>query len=278
MALPIRTLTVDPKPYRFRILSIANERTFNLSWFLACDSTGGAYAVHADHGRSLPGSEVAGIQNLTEVGMVPSVTTAGFPVWWPSDGRAGGVPDPKAMGPSWIQIGTEGGVLPALAVIPPSPITYEHNLRSVTVTNMKNHGLLLMSAERADAIVDFTPYAGKTLILYNDAPAPAPAHDDRYDYYTGDPDQHRTPAVRPPRWPALVPTPAPHAGEWSTLGCDDPGPALNMAALNAADPCGIQSYPAGSGGSRACLQRGLWQTLQGRLSGSAEHRAHVHAD
>ena len=27
------------------------------------------------------------------------------------------------------------------------------------------------------------------MILYNDAPAPVPAFDPRYDYYTGDPDQ-----------------------------------------------------------------------------------------
>ena len=37
--VPYPTMTVDPKPYRFRILSIANERTFNLSWFLACGGT-----------------------------------------------------------------------------------------------------------------------------------------------------------------------------------------------------------------------------------------------
>ena len=44
-------------------------------------------------------------------------------------------------------------------------------------------------AERADAIIDFSQYAGKTLILYNDSPAPVPAGDPRLDYYTGDPDQ-----------------------------------------------------------------------------------------
>ena len=186
------TLTVDPKPYRFRILSIANERTFNLSWFLACDSTGGTSQYTPTVGAVCPAPTVAGIANFTEVGMVPSLQVAGFPSWWPNDARAGGVPDPKAMGPSWLQIGTEGGVLPNAVVIPPSPIGYEQNLRSVTVTNMKNHSMLLMSAERSDSIVDFTPYAGKTLILYNDAPAPAPAHDDRYDYYTGDPDQSGT--------------------------------------------------------------------------------------
>ncbi len=188
--VPYPVLTVDPKPYRFRILSVANERTFNLSWFLACDQTGTQYAPTP--GASCPAPTVTGISGLTEVGMVPAVTTAGFPVQWPNDARAGGVPDPKAMGPSWVQIANEGGVLPLPAVIPPTPISYEQNLRSVTVTNIQNHGLLLMSAERADAIVDFTPFAGKTLILYNDAPAPAPAYDTRYDYYTGDPDQTGT--------------------------------------------------------------------------------------
>ena len=54
---------------------------------------------------------------------------------------------------------------------------------------MNKHALLLGCAERADVIVDFSQYAGKTLILYNDAPAGFPGADSRYDYYTGDPDQ-----------------------------------------------------------------------------------------
>ena len=47
--------------------------------------------------------------------------------------------------------------------------------------------LMLGPAERADVIVDFSAFAGKTLILYNDAPAPWPALDPHYDYYTGAP-------------------------------------------------------------------------------------------
>ena len=47
-----------------------------------------------------------------------------------------------------------------------------------------------MPAQRADVIVDFTGIPnGAKLILYNDAPAPAPGGDSRYDYYTGDPNQ-----------------------------------------------------------------------------------------
>jgi FtsP/CotA-like multicopper oxidase with cupredoxin domain len=109
--------------------------------------------------------------------------------WGQLDGRVGGVPDPATAGPDIIQIGTEGGLLPAPAVIPSTPINYEYNKRSVTVLNVLEHGLYLGCAERADAIIDFSQYAGKTLILYNDAPAPVPAGDPRIDYYTGNPDQ-----------------------------------------------------------------------------------------
>ncbi len=182
------TLTVDPKPYRFRVLSIGNERSFNLSWFIACGT--GGYTPSAT-AYPCPTSQVP-IASGTEVGMVPSVTTPGFPSYWPSDGRNGGVPDPASQGPSWIQIANEGGVLPAPAILPPMPISYEKNMRSVTVTNVQNVGLVLMSAERADVIVDFSKYAGKTLILYNDAPAPFPGFDSRLDYFTGDQDQTGT--------------------------------------------------------------------------------------
>ena len=208
---PYPYLVVDPKAYRFRILSIANERTFNLSWFLACDSSsiaGNGNGYTTTTGADCPPPTVSGVPNMTEVGMVPAVTTAGFPAWWPSDGRAGGVPDPAAKGPSWIQIGTEGGVLPNVAVIPPAPISYETNMRSVTVTNMASHGLLLMSAERADAIVDFSAYAGRTLILYNDAPAPRRPMTIGMTTTPAIPIS-RAPAVRPRPWSALGPTPAP---------------------------------------------------------------------
>src|SRR5205085_9522123 len=105
------------------------------------------------------------------------------------DGRNGGAPDPRNAGPAWIQIGTEGGLLPAPVVIPPTPVNYEQNVRSITIGSVAVHGLWLGPAERADAIVDFSQFAGKTLILYNDAPAPAPALDSRLDYFTGDGDQ-----------------------------------------------------------------------------------------
>jgi len=124
----------------------------------------------------------------TEVGMVPAATTGGFPADWPTDGRVAGVPDPLSMGPDWIQIGTEGGFLPQPAVIPNQPITWNNNPTTFNFGNVDLHSLLLAPAERADVIVDFSQYAGKTLIVYNDAPAAFPALDPRYDYYTASPD------------------------------------------------------------------------------------------
>jgi len=137
----------------------------------------------------------------TEVGMFPA--SKSFGVRWPArwmandtpgmtpnilDDRAGGVPDPRTMGPAIVQIGSEGGILPAPVVLRNTPIGYEQNKRSITVLNTMEHTLFLGPAERADIVIDFSRFAGKTLILYNDAPAPVPAGDPRNDYYTAGPD------------------------------------------------------------------------------------------
>jgi len=119
----------------------------------------------------------------------PTITFSGPTRAWPIDGRVGGAPDPKTVGPDFIQIGTDGGFLPHPVDIPAQPVTYESNRRSVTVTNVYGYGLLVSPSERADVIVDFSAYAGQTLILYNDAPAPFPFNDQRVDYFTGDGDQ-----------------------------------------------------------------------------------------
>ncbi len=129
------------------------------------------------------------IGSKKEVKMVPAVATPGYPAGWPTDGRDGGVPDPATVGPNIIQIGSEGGFLPAPAVIPAQPVNYDYNRRSIVVLNVLQKSLFMGPAERADFIVDFSAFAGRTLIFYNDAPAPVPAFDPRNDYYTGDPDQ-----------------------------------------------------------------------------------------
>ena len=88
-------------------------------------------------------------------------------------------------GPDWIQIGTEGGFLPAPVVIPAQPTTWVNDPTVFNAGNVDQHSLLVGAGRAADVVVDFSQYAGQTLILYNDAPAAFPARDPRYDYYTG---------------------------------------------------------------------------------------------
>ncbi len=164
-------LDLLPKAYRFRILNAANDRFMNLSLYEA-DAT----QVAAD-GRL-----------NTEVKIVPAASGnwdgAAWPLW-PADGREPGVPDPATQGPAFIQVGTESGFLPRPVVVPAQPIGYVTDPTVFNFGNVKDHALLLGPAERADVVVDFSAWAGKTLILYNDAPAAFPARDIRVDYYAG---------------------------------------------------------------------------------------------
>jgi len=177
-------LEVDPTTVRFRVLDAADDRFVNLHMYVAADKT--APTTPGTTGTVLCDTAYTGpVENCTEVKMVPALKTAGYPAKWSTDGREGGVPDPYTMGPSWVQIGNEAGFLPAPTVIQPQPINWNMNATAFNVGNVTDHSLLLGPAERADVLVDFTQYAGQTLILYNDAPAAFPALDPRYDYYTG---------------------------------------------------------------------------------------------
>jgi hypothetical protein len=136
----------------------------------------------------------------TEIGMVVASPQAGisFPLAWRAqtipypadilDGRLGGVPDPANRGPAMVQIGTEGGLLPNPVVLYNTPVGYEENKNNIIVLNVKEKTLFLAPAERADVVVDFSKFAGQTVILYNDSTAPVPAGDIRWDLYTGNPD------------------------------------------------------------------------------------------
>ncbi|MBI4785586.1 MAG: multicopper oxidase domain-containing protein [Chloroflexi bacterium] len=128
---------------------------------------------------------VAGLN--TEVEMVPAVPTPGFPADWPTDGRDGGVPDPATRGPNFIQVANEGGFLPSPVMLPTLPVDWNLDPTNFDMGLMNQGTLILGPAERADVVVDFSAFAGKTLILYNDSPAPMPALDARYDYRTGGP-------------------------------------------------------------------------------------------
>lgn len=96
-----------------------------------------------------------------------------------------GEPDFGKPGPAFIQIGTEGGFLPA-PVVHNSPPVQIPLACDGTVDFTAPFNLLLAPAERADLVVDFSSVpVGSNLILYNDAPAPFPGGDERNDYYTG---------------------------------------------------------------------------------------------
>jgi FtsP/CotA-like multicopper oxidase with cupredoxin domain len=166
-------MEVEPKAYRLRILNACNDRFVNLQLYKA--------------DPAIPTADGAALN--TEVRMVPAVVGSGFPEGWPTDGREGGVPDPTMVGPSFIQIGTEGGFLPAPVLIHNQPVGWNLNPTTFNFGNVVDYALLLGPAERADVLVDFSDFEGQTLILYNDAPAAFPALDTRYDYYTGNPDQ-----------------------------------------------------------------------------------------
>jgi FtsP/CotA-like multicopper oxidase with cupredoxin domain len=197
------TVTLEPKAYRFRILNAANDRFFNLSLY------------HADPS----GTEVA--LNAAEVEAALTDPAGVFPT-----------PDlaisPK--GPNWIQIGTEGGFLPAPVEIPAQHITWVTDPTVFNAGNVDQHSLLLGPAERADVIVDFSAFAGQTLILYNDAPAAFPARDPRYDYYTGNADLTDTGGA-----PSTAPGFGPNTRTVMQIKIEgSPAPTFNLAALQTA--------------------------------------------
>jgi FtsP/CotA-like multicopper oxidase with cupredoxin domain len=195
------TVTVEPKSYRLRVLNAANDRFFNLSLYRA-DASG------------------------TEVALNPAEVQAAL-----TDPTVFPTPVVGTEGPDWIQIGTEGGFLPSPVVIPAHPITWVTDPTVFNAGNVDQHSLLLGPAERADVIVDFSAYAGQTLILYNDAPAAFPARDPRYDYYTGNPDLTATGGA-----PSTMPGYGPNTRTVMQIhvAAGPVGPAFNLGALEGA--------------------------------------------
>jgi len=229
------TITVDPKPYRFRILSAANDRFFNLSFYKAVDANG----VLCDTANANPVPESTGVA-CTEVALNPAEVAAALL------DPAGVFPTPLAgmEGPDWIQFGTEGGFLPAPVVIPAHVTTWVTDPTVFNAGNVDQHSLLLGPAERADVIVDFSNFGGQTLILYNDAPAAFPARDPRYDYYTGNPDLRDTGGA-----PSTLPGYGPNTRTILQIKVNPgTGPGYDVAALEAAfaHHLDVNGQPAGA--------------------------------
>jgi FtsP/CotA-like multicopper oxidase with cupredoxin domain len=247
------TLTVPAGPVRFRILSVGNDRMLNLSLWVAAAKDSGTTAGDPTPTVLCTDNSTVTPDRCTEVKMVPFNSAQNaitpFPSWWYTivsngftfDDRAGGVPDPGTRGPAMIQIGTEGGWLPAPVLIRNQPVNYVYNRRDITVGNVNEKALFLGPAERADVIVDFSKFAGKTLILYNDSPAPVPAADPRLDYYTGDPDNTDTggaPSTQPgygPNTRTIMQIVVAGSSSGPTIAVDDYNPAT-LAALQTALP------------------------------------------
>ncbi len=202
------TVTLDPKTYRMRVLNAANDRFFNFQWYLA-DPTQG--------------------DGTTEVALDPDKLAAAQldPVVFPTPVQA----KDSTAGPDWIQIASEGGFLPAPAVLDgQQPTTWITDPTRFDVGNVDQHSLLLAPAERADVIVDFSKFAGKTLILYNDAPAAFPARVPSYDYYTGGPD------LSPVGAPTILPGYGPNSRTVMQVKIADTAPAtaFSLSKLQAA--------------------------------------------
>ncbi len=185
-------------------LNVSNVTTYGTVVNMTIVSAGSNYSVPTlCKGPSAPAPS-----RCTEITMVPAVpgaavnasgwnTTTGNSInpYSILDGRVGGVPDPASIGPNMIQVGTEGGLLPAPVVIPNRPVGFDYNntlYNNTTIIgplNVREKALFLDPAERADVIVDFSQVPdNSTLILYSDAPTPVTGADVRYDYFTDDPD------------------------------------------------------------------------------------------
>jgi hypothetical protein len=126
---------------------------------------GGVAITLTNGGEGYTVAPTVSIGGGTEVKMVPAVKTMGFPAAWPTDGRDGGVPDPANVGPTMIQIGNEGGLLPAPAELPNQPVNYVYNRRDIIVLSVSDKTLFMGPAERADVIVDFSAYPVGTKII-----------------------------------------------------------------------------------------------------------------
>jgi spore coat protein A len=137
--------TAEPRRYRLRFLNACNARFLNLQLYVGDGSANGITL------------------NLA----------TGIPT------NAPALCDPNAPGTSAsvLQIGTEGGFLPKPARIPTNvPFNPRNPLKS---------SLVVAPAERPDILIDFSAHPGKSIILYNDAPAPFPDGDPRNDYFPG---------------------------------------------------------------------------------------------
>ena len=186
-----------PKVYRLQILNGSDDRSLSLSIYYAKSDPSNPNANHCTGAlwTNPTTDKIPNCGDAGEVSMVPAIPntpgTQGLVFPDQLQNHFGGmVPDMRTAGPPIVELSSEGGVLPEASVFPANPIGFQFNNQMITVTNVLEHALVLGPAQRADILVDLTNVpVGSTLILYNDAPAPFPGWDPRFDYFTGMPDQ-----------------------------------------------------------------------------------------
>ena len=98
---------VERKAYRLRILNACGDRSLNLQLYYAKSNHD-----HRDRSRGGVARAADGLRRGAHGAGGRPAERRPWPVGWPTDGRAGGVPDPRAAGPDMIQIGNDGGLLP----------------------------------------------------------------------------------------------------------------------------------------------------------------------
>jgi spore coat protein A, manganese oxidase len=81
-------------------------------------------------------------------------------------------------GPAIHQVGSEGGYLA-------KEVTYTTSALTAFNPKTLTGNLIMGPAERADVVIDFSAFAGRDIIIYNDAPAPFPGGAPINDYYPG---------------------------------------------------------------------------------------------
>ena len=210
------TVTLQPKSYRLRVLNAANDRFWNLQWYVA-DASTASTELNA-LGQVIGGTEVALKADEVAAAQLDPVV---FPT-----------PDLNLspVGPDWIQFANESGFLPKPVVVDGQQVTtWITDPTRFDAGLVDKHSLLLAPAERADVVVDFSKFAGQTLILYNDAPAAFPARIPSYDYYAGAPD------LRPVGAPEILPGYGPNTRTIMQVKiAGTVAPAFNLSKLQSA--------------------------------------------
>ena len=185
---PYPTLNVNPQRYRFRILNASQARFYNLQSYVADHTLDGYTLVQV---APTTNDDVNNLDNNGNVLLVPN----------------------NKPGPAFIQIANEAGFLPEPALFSTSSTANVNSNRIIryknastvqtdrrradgpdnvllgdpTIGNVNQHNLLMAPAERADVLIDFRGFQGKSIILYSDAPAPFPGGDTRNDYFVNNP-------------------------------------------------------------------------------------------